>query len=92
MTNEAIDRVKSLIAMILEPKLSAAGLTADAFTDDLDLRDQGVLDSLGFVELLTALEVHLGTAVDLADLDAEHLTRVGALARHIAENGSRHVN
>ena len=91
MTDEAIDRIKSLIAAILQPKLEAAGLSAAALSDDLDLRDEGVLDSLGFVELITALEVRLGSHVDLADLDAEDLTRVGALARHIAGNGRLHI-
>ena len=55
------------------------------------LRDEGVLDSLGFVELIIALEIQLGTHLDLADLDAEDLTRVGALARHIAGNGPAHA-
>jgi len=80
-----VERIKLLIAAILEPKLAAAGLTASMLGDEFDLHDEGVVDSLGFVELITALETQLGTCLDLADLDAEHLTRVGALARHIAE-------
>jgi acyl carrier protein len=89
MTQPSIERIKSLIAVILAPKLTAAGVVT--LTDDLDLRDEGVLDSLGFVELITALEIQLGTPLDLADLDAEHLTRVGALARHIAGDGPVHA-
>lgn len=90
MTPASPDRVKSLIAAILEPKLAALGLTRATLSDDLDLRDQGVIDSLGFVELVAALELQLGAPLDLSDLDPEHLTRVGALARHIAGNGPVH--
>jgi acyl carrier protein len=55
-----------------------------AMTDDL-LRS-GVLDSLGFVELLFALEERSGLAIDLdAELDAantERLSTVAGLAEH----------
>ena len=91
MSKASVDQVKSLIAAILQPKLSAAGLTAAALSDDLDLRDYGLIDSLGFVELIAALQRQLGTPLDLADLDAEQLTRVGTLARHIAGAGPTHA-
>jgi acyl carrier protein len=84
MSEIAVERVKSLIAALLEPRLQAHGMVSTALADDFDLRDEGVVDSLGFVQLISELEARLGDQIDLADLDPEHLTQVGALARHIA--------
>jgi len=81
---DGVERVKSLIASILEPKLLAQGIAISSFQDDLDLRDQGIIDSLGFVQLISELETRLGREIDLSDLDSESLTNVGALARHVA--------
>jgi acyl carrier protein len=61
-----------------------------AITEDL-LRD-GVLDSLGFVELLFALEERSGMSIDLdAELDAvnaERLSTVAGLAEHFFGTGA----
>ena len=69
-------RIKALIASILKSTV--------ALGDDLDLRRDGLVDSLGFVQLLTALETRLGHPIDLSDLDPDQLTKIGPLARHIA--------
>ena len=84
MTHNGADRVKWLIASILEPRLVAQGITRGSFEDNLDLRDEGIIDSLGFMQLLIELEMRLDTEIDLSELDPEHLTNVGALSRHIA--------
>jgi len=84
MTQEAIARIKSMMAVILEPRL-AQGHLVTVLHDDLDLRDDGIVDSLGFVQLISELETRLGHSIDLSDLDSESLTSVGALARHIAQ-------
>jgi acyl carrier protein len=83
MTQIGVERVKSLIASILEPRLISQGITVTTLHDDLDLRGEGIVDSLGFVLLLAELETRLGGRVDLIDLDPEYLTNVGALTRHI---------
>ena len=88
MSDEAVQHVKRLMASLLERRLHAHGLTTGALRDDLDLRDEGLIDSLGFMQLIGDLETQLGGRIDLADLAAESLTNVGALARHIAERHS----
>ena len=60
MTQNGVERVKSLIASILEPRLLAQGITVTNLQDDLDLRGEGIVDSLGFVQLLAELETRLG--------------------------------
>ena len=84
MTQSGVESVKSLIASILGPRLISQGITVTPLDDDIDLRGEGIVDSLGFVQLLAELETRLGGRVDLIDLDPDYLTNVGAFARHIA--------
>ena len=81
----AAEHVKSVIASILESRLATAANPAAQLSDDFDLRDEGIVDSLGFVQLIAELEMRLGTGIDVGDLDPEKLTNVGALSRHIAQ-------
>jgi acyl carrier protein len=76
--------VRALILAESSDALAALGLDESALGDGFDLRRSGVIDSLGFLELVTALEDDLGIALDLADLPAEQLTVLGPLARAVA--------
>ena len=51
--------------------------------EDFDLLTEGVIDSLGLVELIASLEERLGVEVDFAELDADDLTKVGPLAAYV---------
>lgn len=84
MTRRSVQDVKVLILSYLEPSMLPPGLAPENVPDDFDLRAEGVVDSLGFVQLITDLEEHLGFDIDLADLDPGDLTTVGPLSRHIA--------
>jgi acyl carrier protein len=84
MTPDETAHVKALIAAVLAPKLVATRMPLSELPDDLDLRVAGLVDSLGFVRLLTELETRLGRQIDLADLAPDQLTKVGPLVRHIA--------
>ena len=53
-------------------------------SDDFDLRLNGAIDSLRFIQLMADLETRAGKVIDLADLDAERLTNLGVLSGHIA--------
>ena len=88
MTRSSAADVRSMILMCVEAALDAQGLTAGELTDDVDLRAAGLVDSLGFVQLLADMEGRLGYAIDLADMDPEELTVLGPLAAHIAQNGA----
>ena len=83
MTRSA-DDVKVLILSCLERSMSPIGIVPDQLPEDFDLRTAGLVDSLGFVQLLAKLEERLGFDIDLADLDPELLTMIGPLCRHIA--------
>jgi acyl carrier protein len=80
--------IRSLILSFLQPSLLANGIDTGPMPDDTDLRAAGLIDSLGFVQLLSELEHRLGITVDLSDMDPAQLTNLGALSRHIAARAS----
>ena len=83
MSSGSGESVKSLILARLGPSIGEIGLAPAALTDDFDLLTSGVIDSLGIVELIAALEQQLGIAIDLSELDPENLTTLGPLSRYI---------
>jgi acyl carrier protein len=61
-------------------RMQRLGLERSELTDDLDLVRSGILDSLGFVDLIADLEQHTGKQVDLElALEANGATRLGAV-------------
>ena len=76
--------VKAQIVASLEPVLRLHGLAIAGLTDDVDLRAEGLVDSLGFLRLIGDLERRLAVSIDLSELDPSQLTRVGALSRYVA--------
>lgn len=53
-----------------------------AIADDTDLLATGLLDSLGFVELLAYVEQTTGRQVDLSDADPSEFTTVHGFCRY----------
>jgi acyl carrier protein len=84
MNHPSPEAVRALILSELSESLAAYGRTTEDVPADLDLRSEGIIDSLGFIELLTAIEEHFGIRVDFEGLDAESLTVVGPLCQYIA--------
>lgn len=80
-----VAQVKVLIVSYLRAasKAAAAFMPADV-PDDFDMRAEGVIDSLGFIQLITDLEQQLGFLITFENLDPEQLTTLGPLSRHIA--------
>ena len=62
----------------------AKGLAAQDVPDDFDLLTEGVIDSLGIVQMIAALDAHFGVAIDLEELDPEQLTVIDPLCRYVA--------
>lgn len=72
--------LRSTIAERLTPRLARLGLSPSDLTDDLDLVRSGVLDSLGFVDLIADLENATGKQVDLEQaLERKNATTVGSI-------------
>jgi acyl carrier protein len=72
----------ALLEALVEP-LAAIGMGPQDVPDDLDLLQNGVVDSLGLVGLLAEVEDRFGVELDYDDMPIEDLARVGPLSRHI---------
>ena len=59
----------------------------EALADDFDFLLNGVIDSFGILEMISALEEAFQIELDLAALDAEQITVLGPLSRYVAERG-----
>ena len=58
--------------------------------DDFDFLLSGIIDSFGILEMVCAIEDEFQIKLDLGMLDADDITRIGPLARYVAENANRH--
>ena len=76
--------VKTFVLSALHGRLTDNGLDEHLLTDDFDLRARGVIDSLGFLQLIGSLESRYGCAISLADVPADRLTVIGVLCDHVA--------
>jgi acyl carrier protein len=77
-----------LLTRYYEP-IIAMQLSLTEIPDDFDLLLSGVIDSFGILEMISAIEGEFQIELDLALLDAEDITRIGPLARYVAESATR---
>jgi acyl carrier protein len=76
--------VRALILEACGPALADFGITPEHAPGDLDLRGSGMIDSLGFVEVIVELEEKLDLELDLEDMDPEQITVLDPLASYVA--------
>jgi acyl carrier protein len=81
--SEAAAAARAKILDFCGPALAAYGIDPGAAAADLDLRACGAIDSLGFVELVVALEETFGVELELEDIDPETLTVLGPLSGQV---------
>ena len=86
MKNVTPDNVRKFLLTRYAEPITAMQLNLTELPDDFDLLLNGVIDSFGILEMISAIEDEFRIQLDLALLDAEDITRMGPLARYIAEN------
>lgn len=70
----------------IDRKLTANGRSAVRnLPENCDLLLSGMIDSIGLLELVTALQGFAGRAIDFDILDPEEMTIVGPLCRFVSE-------
>ena len=85
MKSDTADEVRRFIISFLNTKLHERGCqSVGELTDDYDLLLSGVVDSLGFVELITAAAGEFGRTLNLDSLDPEQMTIVGPLCAFVS--------
>ncbi|MEA2275177.1 MAG: hypothetical protein QOC78_137 [Solirubrobacteraceae bacterium] len=82
------DAVRAFVVSELDVALRRAGFDPDAVDDGFDLLTSGVVDSLGMLELIVAIDERYGLDVDFEGLDPEEMTVLGPLVRHVADAGA----
>ena len=92
MNSILAEKVRSFVLNRLTDPLTAKGLAPQDVPDDFDLLSEGVIDSLGIVELIAAVQDEFRIEVDFDDLNAEELTVVGSLCRYIGQKGAARSN
>jgi acyl carrier protein len=83
------DNVRKFLLTKYSEPITAMQLNPTELADDFDFLLSGVIDSFGILEMISAIENEFGIQVDLALLDAEDITRIGPLARYIAESANQ---
>jgi acyl carrier protein len=76
----------------LAGKLEAnKGGVCEDLPEDCDLLLSGIIDSIGLLELVGAIQEFAGREIDFEILDPEEMTVVGPLCRFVAEQISNHA-
>ena len=79
------DTVRGFVLDHLERDLAAAGRTPESTPDDYDLLAEGVIDSFGIVDLISAVEERFGVVLDFNEVDPDTVTVVGPLSAYVAQ-------
>jgi acyl carrier protein len=83
MTRVTAHQVREFLVTRFADPLSAKGLGPGQIPDDFDLLTEGVVDSFGVLEMISAMEEHFGVSIDYERLDPEDLTVIGPLSRFV---------
>jgi len=76
--------VRSFVLAELETSLREAGMDVATLSDDTDLFAEGVIDSLGVVELIAVVSDRYGIGDEWDDYDPDDLLVLGAFCRYVA--------
>jgi acyl carrier protein len=77
--------VRAFLARYLDERLRQQGrVPPPVYREDYDLLLSGVVDSLGFIEMIAATAEHFSCDIDLTVLDPEKMTVIGDLSVFIA--------
>ena len=69
ITDPQFERLGDLVVEILTPDIEHAGLSTDDFDIETDILNSGIIDSFGFLVLVSAFEERAGIKVSLEALN-----------------------
>ena len=83
--------VRMFLKDYLGRKLEANGRgVCEDLPEDCDLLLSGMIDSIGLLDLVAAIQEFAGREIDFEILDPEEMTIVGPLCRFVSEQVSKH--
>src|SRR5262245_22263618 len=77
------EEIRRAVVEALAPRAREVGLAPEAIDGQFDILGSGVVDSLGFVELLLRVEESLGRPVELERLSFGELTSLESLVEQL---------
>ena len=77
------ENVRQFILNHYTDSWESRNLRTENVPDTFDLLSEGLIDSLGVLELIESIEAAFGVEIDLENLDAEQLTIIGPFCRHV---------
>ena len=84
MSNVSELEIRSFLVERLRSNLDGKGLQPENVNDSLDLVTEGIIDSLGLLELISAVEAEFELQVDFEQMNTEDLTVLGPFCRYVA--------
>ncbi len=88
MNDISPEKVRHFLLGRYSEAITSIGQDPAEVPDSFDFLLSGVIDSFGILEMISAIEEAFGTQLDLATLDAEEITVLGPLSRHVAQNAA----
>ena len=79
-------KIRAFIVNSLSQEFHRLGIRPEEIAEDINLLGSGSLDSLRFVELISAIESEFDVVVDLEEMDPDDFTTLNGLSR-IAARG-----
>ncbi len=80
------ENIKEFLLKKFEPVLRDQGMGLDKVTDDFDFFAEGIVDSVGVLNLISDVEKTFNVKLDMEQMDAEQMTIVGPFCRYAAEH------
>src|SRR5260370_21212311 len=84
MTQVSETQVRLFLLERYSAALSSAGVLVNSISDDYDFLQQRVIDSIGLLDMIRALETAFRAKLDFENLDADCLTKVRPFRRYVA--------
>lgn len=81
-------QVREVVLEELAGALADLGLAPGEVADDLDLIEAGLIDSLGMLEIIAAVEERLGLEIDFEELEPERLRAIGPFSRFVEQESA----
>jgi acyl carrier protein len=83
------DDVRRFIVSHLADSLKENGIGENEIADEFDLMKNSIIDSIGLIQLIAAIEDRFGIDVDFEDMDTEYITVIGPICRYIEDRAQR---
>jgi acyl carrier protein len=91
-TKPTPEAVRRFLLMRYAEHLEGERQRSREIPDNFDFLLEGIVDSLGVLEMVSAVELEFGIELDMAGLEAEQITVLGPFSRYVAEQASSLTN